>query len=100
LATEVLAVSGFVTEPNVPAGHTYVIRDVETRQEPGANNEVIIRDLSRLNAIILSVEAAAGHGRSWLGHIVLPEGTSWQVQALGAAAHVTVSGYDLLAAPT
>lgn len=83
----------------VPTGHTWVVRDVQTRQSPGTTNEVLLREDSSGNTIILTVPATVNQGRSWNGHLVLEEFTQWHVQILGAGAHVTVSGYDLTSPP-
>jgi hypothetical protein len=95
-------ISGVGVAPShtVPSGRTWVIRDVQTRQPPGANNECILRDETAGQHIVLTVPASEKQGSSWEGRVVLTGPRSIHWQTLGAGAQITVCGYDLATAGT
>jgi hypothetical protein len=78
----------------VPTGYIYIIRDVEARFPAAAGNYAIGVSLSP-STIFFTIDPGTTVGHQWQGRIVLNPGQQFYFQAVGAAAGITVSGYQL-----
>jgi len=81
----------------VPAGYVYVIRDISTRQTGGSGVNTYLRVTGATPAIAASVDAPSGaSGGHWVGHLVLPSGTTFEISTQVAGNNYWVSGYQLV----
>lgn len=79
----------------VPSGYQWVITDVGAWQAIASGNYVVIAD-DAAGTILIGVmnTISVGYGH-WTGRLVMPAGSSFHIRAYGAAANVTVCGYQL-----
>jgi hypothetical protein len=87
--------AGSTSSPQtVPLNYIWILRDVETRQNPSNSAEVILNLGSPVQANLTLVPSAQ-YWAQWQGRVVLNAGDAFTVEAVGNAAGVVVSGYAL-----
>lgn len=83
----------------VPAGQVYVLRDMDAWAETSHNGDELLVRGTNGNIIwaVLCDGTFAGSLKSWRGRQVIPQGTTFSVNAASGSWDIAISGYILTA---
>ena len=84
-------------DATVPAGRTWIIRDIDAREDTGsATAFLFVKNVAGGILWIHQVGSAINDSNAeWRGRQVFPSGSVLELQASGGSWGIQVSGYDL-----
>jgi hypothetical protein len=98
-STQFAAVGG-ITVPNnfgpVPAGHRWVVRDIDVYASTGASAMTGFAEINGVAFAFIKVSGFSQDGVQWRGRQVLMPGDVLTLNPAGQASDWCVSGYDLI----